>query len=371
MIRAVILALTATLAASQAAAQTSAPALFVERDGDAVYLRVETQRFSPFGARPPEQRVADRQLGRRPGDSFTINTPASVLIEHVVADHMKHGVRLDHTRTVSIYDYRYQSFDGGGGIYGAAIKLGASGGAEGPTYIQRVIGDGAQAPDASYHRSNTDFIGVELNSGEVLIRDVTGRRFGDAGVDSKSGPVYIMNATLEHTHRALRAWGGVEITIANSIVNAAPNHAQIWLADATASVRYYNVLWCQGASNPAPGDPHCRMQPWLIEGDDMDAQAAARRVTELSANPLPRVSPFFGGATDAIVIEYSSDHGAHWRPMRIANAGDDNGPPRGDPRFRVSADLDAANVWFRARTRQDGALGPPSRTVTGNGAGPG
>lgn len=358
------------LAASQAAAQAPRPELLLERDGDVVYLRVEEQRYSPLGDEPPTQRVAGQQLGHQPGDSFTIDRPESALIEHVVGTRMKYGVRLDHTRTVWIYDYRYERFDGDGGIYGAAIKIGASGGVGGPTYIQRVVADGGQTPDSTYRRSNTDFVGVELNSGEVLIRDVTGRNFGDAGIDTKSGPVYVMNATLENAHRMLRAWAGVEIVIANSIVNAAPGHAQIWLADATASVRYYNVLWCEGASNPAPGDPHCRMRPWLVEGDDIDAEAAARHVTALSANPLPRLSPFFRTHADAIVIEYSTDRGAHWRRLAVANAGDEDGPPRGDPRYRLPRNLAQADDWFRARMLTDGALGPPSRVVTARGERP-
>src|SRR5262249_35578385 len=158
--------------------------------------------------------------------------------------------------------------------------------------------------------------------------------------------------------------------IANSIINAAPGHAQIWLADVTASVRYYNVLWCEGARDPSPDDPTCRTRPWLIEGDDIAPEAAAGRVTELNRNPLPEVSPFFRTRAAGVVIEYSSDRGAHWRRLDLLNAGDDSGPPRGDPRYRVPASLERGENWFRARILEDGALGPPSSIVTATGEAP-
>lgn len=353
----------------RAGAQAGRPSLFLERDGAAVFLRVEEQRFNPLAGHTPARAVVGANLGERPGASFTINTPGEVLLEHVVAERMKHGIRLDRTGPSYIYDYRYERFDGDGGIYGAAIKLGAGGATNGATYVQRVFADAQQQPDASYHRSNTDFIGIETGSGPVFVRDVTARNFGDAGIDAKSGPVYVLNATISNMHRPLRAWPHVEIVIVNSIVNAAPGHGQIWISDASASVRYYNVLWCQGAETPSRSDPRCRPHPWLIEGDAITPAQASARVTELNADPLVHSDTFFQTRYDRIVIESSADQGAHWRTLAALNAGDPSGPPLGDLRYRIPPNLALGENWFRALCFNSSAHRTPVSSNVLNGLG--
>src|SRR5262249_48082356 len=132
----------------------------------------------------------------------------------------------------------------------------------------------------------TDFLGVEGNSGPIYMRGATGRNFGDAGVDTKSTAVYLMNVTLNSGHRMLRAWDGAEIILANAIVNRPnnPDASHAWLYDNTATVRYYNVLWCTGASDPHPGDPACGSSPTVVEGETISETEAMARMIPLSTN---------------------------------------------------------------------------------------
>ena len=164
-----------------------------------------------FGA-SVQRVIADEVMGPAPGVNKVIEGAMTTRIANVDAVQMKYGLTMQESGPVEIYDYTYRQFDGGGSIFGAAMKLGDNGRpTAGSTYIQRVVADGMQTPDATYKVSNTDFLGVELDSGPIYIRDVSGKNFGDAGVDTKSNQVYIMNATLSNVHRGLRAWPGVEI----------------------------------------------------------------------------------------------------------------------------------------------------------------
>jgi len=333
------------------------PTLRIERDAsNAVYLRVVEQTFSPFGATGAARVMKNQRFGPAPGSNRLIEGAASTLIANFDLVQMKHGLTLQQSGTVSIIDYTYAGFAGDGSIFGAAIKLGDNGRPTGgPTYIQRVSADGKQAPDATYKVSNTDFIGIEEDSGPVFVRDVTARNFGDAGVDSKSNQVYIMNATLEGTHRMIRAWPGVEITLVNVIVNAAPGHAQGWVYDDTATIRHFNTLWCLNASKPSADSPDCRTSPWVVESDTLTESETAKRFVALSTNPLPGVSPFFRTSMDEIVAEYSLDSGDSWISLPLLNAGRAGSPPVGDTRYRIPLDLDDGTFQFRAQYRLNGA----------------
>ena len=333
------------------------PELRIERDADgSAHLRVTEQSFSPFDGTAPAGTIRNRHFGPAPGTNNVIEGAASVLIADVVVRRMKHGLTLQQSGTVSISDYTYSGFAGDGSIFGAAIKLGDNGRpTDGPTYIQRVLADGAQKPDASYKVSNTDFLGVEENSGPVFVRDVTARNFGDAGVDSKSSPLYIMNATLESAHRMVRAWPGVEIYLVNTIINAPPEHSQVWMYDATSTISHFNTLWCVGAVEPSAASPDCRATPEAIESDTTTRSKAAARIVRLSANPLPGINPLFRTAMDEIVVEYSKDNGETWTMLPLLNAGGPGSPPVGDTRYRIALDLDDGAFQFRARYRLNGA----------------
>lgn len=326
-----------------------------DHDGTA-YLRVIEQTYSPFGGVGPDRTIKDQHLGPAPGSNNVIEGPQSTLVSNVDVEQMKHGLTLQDSAMVSIYDYTYTRFDGGGSIFGAAIKLGDNGRpTNGSTYIQRVVADGMQAPDATYKVSNNDFVGVEPDSGPIYIRDVTGRNFGDAGVDTKSTQVYIMNATLDGGHRMLRAWPGVEIILVNSIVNAAPDHAQGWISDATSTIRYYNTLWCQNSKQPSISDSNCRTAPWLVEGETVPFTVAAARFIPLSENPLPGISPFFKTGIDQIVAEYSKDGGKTWTELSLPNSGGPGSAPIGDLRYRIQLNLADGDYRFRASYRLNGA----------------
>lgn len=345
------------------------PVLYIENDADgATFLRVQEQNYDPFNG-GAQRVVADRKLGPSPGVNFVVEGTQTTRISNIDAVQMKYGLTMQSSAEVSIYDYTYNKFDGNGSIYGAAIKLGDNGRpTEGSTYIQRVSADGMQTPDATYKVSNNDFIGIETDSGPIHVRDVSGKNFGDAGIDTKSGPIYVMNATLDHAHRMLRAWPGVEIVLVNSIVNGTAGHSQAWVTGADSKVRYYNTLWCVDSANPSPSDPKCSTSPTVVEGDDMTAAETQSRFIPLQTNPLPGVSSFFKTSIDEIVVEYSTD-GRTWQTLSLPNTGGPNSAPVGDTRYRLPLNLADANYLFRASYRKmGGRIGATSEVVDEAGA---
>lgn len=342
------------------------PEVLIEHDPDgAANIRVIEQTYNPLGATPPAKVIRDMTLGPAPGVNNIIANVPSAEVLNVDVVKMKHGLMLANTGTVWINDYNFTQFDGGGQIWGAAIKLGDSAkGSQAFTYIQHVFADGMQKPDGTYKVSNTDFIGIEGESGPVYVRDVTGRNFGDAGVDSKSSRVYIMNATLDGGHRMVRAWQNVEIILVNSIVNTSPGHSQGAIFDTTGTVRYYNTLWCQDAHPATIESAKCGTTPWLVEGEDLPVTVAAARFIPLSSNPLPAISPFFNTSIDQIVVESSRDGGKTWTPLSLSNTGGPGKPPMGDPRYAIPLNLADAVYQFRAYYKKDGAtVGQTSRVI--------
>ena len=335
------------------------PTLYIEQDpGDgSKFLRVEEPLVDPFAPGTPERTIADQTFGPGPGSNNVIGGPATTLIRNVDVVQMKHGLSLQNSSMVSIYDYTYTKFDGAGSIYGAGIKLGDNGlQTNGDTYIQRVVADGMQAPDPTYKVSNNDFIGIELNSDAIYIRDVTGGHFGDAGIDTKSTHVYIMNATLSGGHRMLRAWPGVEIVLVNAIINSSPGETQAWIQDGTAKISYYNTLWCQNSAAPSATDASCSRTPLIIEGENMSFSDVSARFVPLSSNPLPEINPFFRTDMDEIVVETSTDNGVSWKALALPNTGGPGSPPLGDHRYRIPLNLASANFLFRASYRLNGAM---------------
>ena len=333
------------------------PEVLIEHDPDGTaYIRVIEQTYNPLGASAPEKVIKDTTLGPAPGVNNIIANVQTAEVANVDVVRMKHGLMLANTGTVWIHDYSFVQFDGGGQIWGAAIKLGDSAkGSQALTYIQHVFADGMQEPDGTYKVSNTDFIGIEGESGPVYVRDVTGRNFGDAGVDSKSSPIYIMNATFEGGHRMIRAWQNVEIILVNSIVNVSPAHSQGAIFDTTGTVRYYNTLWCEDARPAKIDSAMCSSTPWRVEGEDLPVTVAAARFIPLSTNPLPAISPFFKTSIDQIVIEASRDGGRTWTQLSIPNTGGPGTPPVGDPRYPIPLNLADAAYRFRVHYKRNGA----------------
>lgn len=345
------------------------PLVELERDPDGTtHLRVTEQAYSPFGADGAAKQLLDKNLGPAPGSNNVIEGSTPTLVSKVAVTKMKYGLTLQQSGTVLIDGYSYRDFAGGGSIYGGAIKLGDNDRpTDGPTFIQRVVADGMQTPDATYKVSNNDFLGVEEDSGPIYVRGVTGRNFGDAGIDTKSTQVYVMNATLEGAHRILRAWPGVEIILVNSIINAPPDHAQAWVGGPDATIRYYNTLWCQNAKQPTAKDANCRTAPWAVEGEDLPFTVAAARIIPLSSNPLPGQNAFFQTRIDQIVVEYSKDGGA-WTALQLPNAGGPGSAPIGDTRYAVPLNLNDGTYRFRASVRLNGVqVGATSSIIDENG----
>lgn len=321
--------------------------------------------FDPFNGAAPQRSLENQQLGPAGGVDNAISGNFTWRVRNVDVVGMKHGLYINNTNTLHIYDYTYNRWDGDGSVHGAGIKIGDFQATNGATYMQRVYMDGFRAPDPTFNVSNTDAVGVEPNSGPLYLRDVTGRNFGDSGgIDTKSGPVYIMNATFESGNGIIKLWEGVEIVLVNVIVNAAQGQGQVSFDDdpgnpaAAGFVRYYNTLWCVNADVPSAAHPNCSSSPspQHVSGEELTPQQALARVTPLTSNPLPGVSNFFQTQIDEIVLEYSTDAGATWQTMSVPNTGGPGTPPVGDLRYRIPLNLNNANYVFRARYRANGGF---------------
>src|SRR5690606_15266451 len=81
------------------------PVLFLEKDPDGTtYLRVEEHRHEPF---PADRVIADREMGPSPGSNFVIEGDQKTHIRNFHVKEMKHGLTLQQSADVSIYDYTY------------------------------------------------------------------------------------------------------------------------------------------------------------------------------------------------------------------------------------------------------------------------
>ena len=339
------------------AQSTLRPIISIETDPNGTAnIRVAEQVYVAF--RP------ERTVENLTDDRLNVVSETPILIRNVRGGNSDYGISISNRSPLSIDNYTFVNWVSSGGrdVYGAAIKVRRARSA--PIYVQRVFGDGQQAPDPSYRRSNTDFIGVERNAAPVYVRGATGRGFGDAGVDAKSD-VYLMNITIDGAHRGLRAWDHTRITIANSIINVPPGHEQVWLEDDTASVRYYNVLWCIGARLPSPSGSDCTTRPTAIGAENISAAAVREQIVALGDNPLPATSGFFRTRIDRVVVEYSRDGGRNWRTM--AASGGPGRPPLGDMRYPAPFRLAGGAYLFRVHFERNGA--PIGASVIVNEAG--
>jgi hypothetical protein len=346
----------ATLPAPEAQAQSLRPLVYLESDPDgARYVRVMERSYSAFTPTTIVQNLASHPR-------LNISSAIPVLVRNVTVRNAEYGVNITSPSLVSIDTFNFIDWNGGGGIYGAAIKVNRS--VPAATYIQRVFADGREAPDSSYSNSNTDFISIERDSSPVFVRYATGRNFGDAGVDAKSN-VALMNVTIDGAHRALRIWSGATLTIANAIINVPQGHEQVWMQHTTSALRYYNVLWCIGSANPSPSDPACTTSPTAIGVDNVTVSQARRQMTALSSNTLSDDS-FFATKIDRVVLEYSPDNGSTWRVM--ATGGSTGRPPLGDLRYRVPFALNSGTYLFRAHFERNGARVGSTTTINEAGA---
>jgi hypothetical protein len=340
------------LSVGEAAAQSSLrPLLYIEADPDGTrYVRVMEPNDFAFA---PARRIVNLMNNRR----INIRDALATLVRNVTVRNARYGVHIAGPGPVSVDNFTYIDWSGDG-IHGAAVKIDRP--TEAVTYIERVFADGMESPDPTYARSNTDFIGIERHSGSVHVRYATGRNFGDAGIDAKSN-VALMNVTVDGAHRGLRAWSNVTITIVNAIVNVPAGQEQVWVQGPASRVRYYNVLWCIGSTNASPDDPRCTTAPTAIGAEGVSAAQARRQIVALSANPLPRTSPFFATQIDRIIVEYSRNGGADWQAMVAAGAR--GRPPCGDTRYRIPFNLASATYLFRARFERNGARVGASATI--------
>lgn len=348
--------LAAGLSTQAASAQTLRPLVFIEGDqSGARFVRVMERSYAAF---TPSVTVENRASSPR----LTISSAIPVLVRNVTVRNAEYGVYISSPSLVSIDDFNFVDWNGGGEIHGAAIKVNRSSPAA--TYIQHVYADCLEAPDSSYARSNVDFIGIERNSAPVFVRYATGRRFSDAGIDAKSN-VALMNVTIDGAHRALRAWSNVTITIANAIINVPAGHEQVWVQGTGARVRYYNTLWCIGSTNPSPNDPACRTNPTAIGVDGITETQARQQITALSSNTLTSNS-FFATQIDRVIVQYSSNGGRAWTTM--ATGGAAGSAPRGDLRYRIPVNFSSGAYLFRAYFERSGSRVSSITTVNESGA---
>jgi hypothetical protein len=341
--------------APNAAAQTLRPLVHLESDPDGTrYVRVMERSYAAFTPASTIQNISS-------GPRINITSALATLVRNVSFRNVKYGVNITGDGMVSIDNMHFIDWNGGGDIHGAAIRVGRDNGAA--TYIQRVFADGQEAPDASYDRSNTDFISIERNSAPVFVRYATGRRFGDAGVDAKSN-VALMNVTINGAHRTLRIWSGATLTIANAIINVPQGHEQVWMQQSSSRLRYYNTLWCIGSANPSPNDSACSTNPTTIGVDGISVGQARQQMEALSSNPLTSNS-FFATEIDRVVIEYSNNNGSTWTTM--ATGGASGRAPYGDTRYRIPFNLNSGTYRFRAHYERNGARVGSAVTINESG----
>lgn len=350
------LAAVACSAPQEADAQSLlSPIVTLEADANgAMNIRVAERVYTAFTPSRTVQDLTDPRL------DIVTNVP--ILVQNVNGGNSDYGIYISNRSPVSIDRYRYVNWAASGEIYGGAIKINRSSPAV--TYIHRVFADAMEAPDSSYDRSNTDFIGIERNATPVYVRDATGRNFGDAGIDAKSN-VALMNVTINGAHRGLRAWSGVTMTIANSIINVPAGQEQVWLQGSTSRVRYYNTLWCIGSANPSPNDPACSTNPTAIGVDGVTLSQARQQIMPLSSNTLAS-NPFFATQIDRVVVQYSSNGGRNWTTM--ATGGSPGSAPRGDLRYRIPVNLSSGAYLFRAYFERNGSRIGSIATVNESGA---
>lgn len=335
--------LAVAISAHTASAQAPRPLIFIETESSSGtrYVRVMERSYTAFA---PAVSILNRTSAR-----INVSNALPTLVRDVTVRNAEYGVYISGSGLVSIDDFRFVDWNGGGEIYGAAIKINRSSGAA--TYIQRVFADCMEAPDSSYDRSNVDFIGIERSSAPVFVRYATGRHFSDAGIDAKSN-VALMNVTIDGAHRALRAWSNVTITIANSIINVPAGHEHIWMQGTGSRLRHYNTLWCIGSTNPSPNDPACSTSPTAIGVDGISVAQARQQITALSSNTLTSNS-FFATQIDRVVVQYSNNGGGTWTTM--ATGGSSGSAPRGDLRYRIPVSLSSGTYLFRAYFERGGA----------------
>lgn len=328
-------------APNESSAQTLRPLVHIESDPDGTrYIHVMEPSATPL---TPAETIANRNASPR----INIRNALATLVRDVTFRDAKYGIHVRGAGPIFIENVAFIDWHSDD-IHGAAVKVHRS--APAPTYIRGLFADAGESPDSSYERSNTDFIGIERNAGPVYVRYATGRNFGDAGIDAKSD-VALMNVTIDGAHRGLRVWNGATLTIANAIVNVPPGHEQVWMRRDTSRLRYYNVLWCVGSTNPAHGDPACTTQPTAIGVDGITEDQARSQITALRSNPLTE-NPFFATRIDSLVVEYSANGGDTWRVM--ATAGAAGRPPYGDLRYRIPFDLSRGAHLFRVQFQRNG-----------------
>lgn len=280
----------------------------------------------------------------RPGQSgvFESKTPGRT-VRAMLLDfsRVKYGVTLRQTGE-SFFDRIAFDCVESNDRFGGAFRIGgAKKPTLGPTYLSRVEADGCDAADGDYGRRNTDFLIVERGVAPVYLRYSTASGFSDAMVDAKAD-VYIANATLSGGHRTLRAHDGARIWIVNSTVTSADRGALAWLGGPEARIFYHNVLW-----NGRPTPDLSRI------GFDGGARQDAGQIVRLDHNPLPDLSPFFGGTVESVAFEVRA--GGGWSRLAGGQFGAPEAPIAGDLIFDLESPAPATARAVVTRSGDNGA----------------
>lgn len=95
----------------------------MEKDPDGtVFLRVQEEAYNPLTS--PQRTIIDKQIGPAPGNNTVLDGDQTWRVQNVDEVDTKHGLTLQGSNTVSIYDYTYFGHAGGGSIYGAGHQAG-------------------------------------------------------------------------------------------------------------------------------------------------------------------------------------------------------------------------------------------------------
>ncbi|MEO0334823.1 MAG: hypothetical protein AAF202_00400 [Pseudomonadota bacterium] len=310
------------------------PKMFFEKHNNHFVVRLEMQHLR---LAQPDYLFRDTVFDPKPSQTILWKYKdldvkgTDVSLHNIHLGLTKTGMKIRNNRHTSVYDLSFDDFENTRDQYGMVMSVGTkleSGDNtnSGYTYVQNVYADGHEEPLVRYHESNRDFMMIEGGSGPIYVRDVTAKNVSDSFFDTK-GPstLYIMNATLDSAHYALRVRNNVELIIVNSVVNV-PKGEFLAQVEAGASLKYYNVSW-NGQETIAPE---------LVKGKYQvtSDEEALNYITKLNSNPLRGVSDFFGSELDAVFVETSSD-GVNWSLVRSLGKKGDGMATQGDLRFEI------------------------------------
>ena len=280
-----------------------------------------------------------------------------ISVEQAVVSNAKMGVKIYGGADVRIYDYQYLDTQPTA-RHAVGIRLDTS--HTGSAELLRLYGNGYDQPSKPTSGDlNTDFLTLNNqygNAGTVYVRDVTTKNFADAGIDVKN-EIFIMNATIGDSFRALKLYPNATVTIVNSEITSVKGgeQAQLWGTD--TRIYHYNTTWdgkfTHDPSKIGVSDAPARMRESIKQN----------HIVQLKENPLPKIDDFFT-VDDAQYKAQVSVNGGRWIDLDLPNNGYLS-TAIGDTLIELP-NLGAGSYQMRAWTVEDGKTSAVATSATFN-----